>query len=103
LTFAAQFSHHGGMDTQTADTGVDRHLDITHLDCPMTFVRTKLTLESMAAGETLAVRLNAGEPLENVPRSVRDMGHEVVSLTAEADGGPYVLLVRLNASDERAT
>jgi tRNA 2-thiouridine synthesizing protein A len=69
----------------------DRQLDITHLVCPMTFVRTKLALEGMAAGEVLRVRLNAGEPLENVPRSVREMGHEVLSLDAEADGQAYVL------------
>ncbi len=99
LTIMAEISHHGAMDTQTADDTADRQLDITHLDCPMTFVRTKLALEGMAAGEMLAVRLNAGEPLENVPRSVRDRGHEVISLTPEADGGPYLLLVRLRSSD----
>ncbi|HJN21215.1 MAG: sulfurtransferase TusA family protein [Alphaproteobacteria bacterium] len=91
----AAIGHHGNMETQATDTAADRQLDITHLQCPMTFVRTKLTLEGMEAGEILAVRLNAGEPLENVPRSVGDMGHEVVSLTPEAEGGPYLLLVRL--------
>lgn len=76
----------------------DRALDITRLVCPMTFVRTKLALESMAAGECLEVRLNAGEPLENVPRSVVEMGHEVISLAPEAGApGVHRLRVRLRA------
>jgi TusA-related sulfurtransferase len=38
----------------------------------------------MAVGEVAEVRLNAGEPLENVPRSLREEGHEVLSLEPEA-------------------
>jgi TusA-related sulfurtransferase len=54
-----------------------RTLDVTDLTCPMTWVRTKLELERMAAGEVLEVRCRAGEALENVPRSAADAGHEV--------------------------
>jgi len=54
-----------------------RTLDITALTCPMTWVRTKLELERMAAGEALVVRCRPGEALENVPRSARDAGHRV--------------------------
>jgi TusA-related sulfurtransferase len=43
----------------------------------MTWVRTKLELERLAAGETLLVRCPPGEALENVPRSAREDGHEV--------------------------
>jgi TusA-related sulfurtransferase len=53
-------------------------LDITGLRCPLTWVRTKLELERMAAGEELEVRCAEGsEALENVPRSARDAGHGV--------------------------
>jgi TusA-related sulfurtransferase len=54
-----------------------RSLDITALTCPMTWVRTKLELERMAAGEALEVRCREGEALENVPRSARAAGHQV--------------------------
>ena len=47
------------------------------LTCPMTWVRTKLELERMAAGEALEVALRPGEALENVPRSAREAGHGV--------------------------
>ena len=54
-----------------------RTLDITDITCPMTWVRTKLELERMTAGEELEVRCRAGEALENVPRSAREAGHVV--------------------------
>ncbi len=61
-----------------------RHfLDITGDTCPLTFVKTKLLLEKMAAGDIAEIRLRGSEPVENVPRSVRDHGHEIVSLTPE--------------------
>ena len=54
-----------------------RMLDISALTCPMTWVRTKLELERMAAGEELEVLCSVGEALENVPRSAREAGHAV--------------------------
>ena len=54
-----------------------RTLDITGLTCPMTWVKTKLELERMGAGEELEVRCREGEALENVPRQARDAGHGV--------------------------
>ncbi len=63
----------------------------------MTFVRTKLLIEKMTSGETAVVCLNAGEPLANVPRSVREHGHAVLSLDpadpARPDG-PHLLRFR---------
>lgn len=58
----------------------DYDLDITAEVCPMTFVRTKLLIERMAAGQTANIRLRGGEPVDNVPRAVRDHGHEVLAL-----------------------
>lgn len=55
-------------------------LDITKEHCPMTFVRTKLKLAQMAKGDTLEVLLSEGEPLENVPRSAKEQGYNVVSV-----------------------
>ena len=54
-----------------------RTLDITPYTCPMTWVRTKLALESLAPGDELDVRCRPGEALENVPRSAREAGHAV--------------------------
>jgi TusA-related sulfurtransferase len=56
---------------------VSATLDLTGVACPMNWVRTKLALEGMGAGEELSVRLDAGEPLDSVPRSAREDGHDV--------------------------
>ncbi len=59
----------------------------------MTYVRTKLRLESLDDGEVLEVLLRGDEPLKNVPRSARDEGHEVLSLDPRGDGS-FRLLIR---------
>ncbi len=62
---------------------VDERIDITKEFCPMTFVKTKLKLESMRSGQTLEVTLKDGEPLRNVPRSVKEEGHKILDVRQE--------------------
>lgn len=59
-------------------------LDITEDICPMTFVKTRLLIEKMSPGEIAEIRLTGGEPLENVPDSVTELGHQVLSIESEA-------------------
>ena len=74
-------------------------LDISAETCPLTFVKAKLLLESMAAGEVACIRLSAGEPLDNLPRTLRDQGHSVLELRPEESGAEiYRLLVRKGSS-----
>ena len=74
---------------------IDYFLDITADICPMTFVKTKLLIERMSIGEVAEIRLPAGEPLENVPRSVEEHGHVLLSLEPEPDDGAvYVMRLR---------
>ena len=76
-------------------TKIDHYLDITSDICPITFVKAKLLMEKMAAGEIAEVRLSDGEPLENVPRSVLDEGHQVLSLQADdQQPGIHVLVLQ---------
>ncbi|NKB20419.1 MAG: sulfurtransferase TusA family protein [Alphaproteobacteria bacterium] len=64
----------------------EHFLDITAEVCPMTFVKTRLLIEKMTAGETAEIRLVGEEPLENVPASVAELGHKVLSLEPEENG-----------------
>jgi tRNA 2-thiouridine synthesizing protein A len=52
-------------------------LDLTGVLCPMNWVRARLELERMHPGERLELVLDPGEPLDSVPRSAREEGHEV--------------------------
>lgn len=76
-----------------ADFPSQYSLDITADVCPITFVKTKLLLETMPAGALASIRLSNGEPLDNVPRTLADYGHEIVDLSSHEDG-TFVLLVR---------
>lgn len=60
------------------DLKADAELDLRGVICPYNFVKTKLKLETMEAGQVLAVILDEGDPIHNVPRSVSDDGHEVL-------------------------
>lgn len=75
----------------------DYFLDISAEVCPMTFVKTKLLLERMPPGSVARVRLQGAEPLENVPRSVQEMGHRILACDPEGAGedrdGPHVLVI----------
>jgi tRNA 2-thiouridine synthesizing protein A len=70
---------------------VDEKIDITKEICPMTFVKTKLKLESMQSGQILEVTLRDGEPLRNVPRSVKEEGHNILDIKKE--GTSYKLFI----------
>lgn len=56
----------------------DAELDLRGVICPYNFVKTKLKLESMEEGQILAVILDPGDPIQNVPQSVRNEGHTIL-------------------------
>ena len=62
----------------------DYFIDITNDLCPITFVKTKLMIEKIAAGDRREVRLKGAEPLNNVPQSLRRRGHLLLSVTIES-------------------
>lgn len=64
----------------------DGFLDITDVVCPMTFVKTKVALEDLDDGQILELRLNDGEPIQNLPRSLKDDGHKILELANNDDG-----------------
>jgi tRNA 2-thiouridine synthesizing protein A len=62
---------------------VNASLDLRGVLCPINFVKTKLKLESMEAGEVLEVMLDPGEPIQNVPKSIKEEGHKIVEVRKE--------------------
>ncbi len=53
--------------------------DLRGVACPLNYVKTKLKLEMMDAGERLEVWLDAGDPIKNVPMSLRNDGHKILT------------------------
>lgn len=75
------------------DYHIDDTVDITDVVCPVTFVKAKVALEELEDGQILAVRMNDGEPVQNVPRSIKEEGHQILKLNANEDG-TYTLIVK---------
>ena len=73
----------------------DEQVDITDVVCPVTFVKAKVALEEMDEGQVLAVKMNDGEPVQNVPRSIKEEGHQILKLNTN-DDGTYTILVNSN-------
>lgn len=86
---------HGESQTMPPTPAADAELDLRGVICPYNFVKTKLKLETMEAGQVLAVILDDGDPIRNVPRSVTDDGHTVLSQEPLAHS--YRVIIRKRA------
>ena len=65
-------------EIERGDVKVKEVLDLKGTPCPLNYVKTKLKLEEMEVGEVLEVILDDGEPIRNVPLSLKQDGHEVL-------------------------
>lgn len=74
------------------ELAVHRILDLRGVFCPMNFVKTKLALDGLEEGQVLEVIIDDGEPVKNVPRSIKEEGHHI--LRVDNLGGAFRLLIR---------
>ena len=71
---------------------IDATVDITDVVCPTTFVKAKVAIEELDEGQILSIKMNDGEPVQNVPRSIKEEGHKILKLINN-DDGTYNLIV----------
>ena len=76
-----------------ADYKIDDTVDITDVVCPITFVKAKCAIEELDDGQIIAVHMNDGEPVQNVPRSIKEEGYQILKLIDNEDG-TYDLIVK---------
>jgi sulfite reductase (ferredoxin) len=67
-------------------------LDLSGVQCPFNYVQAKLQLEQMAPGQLLEITIDEGEPIRNVPKSLRNDGHQI--LDTKKVGGRYRLVIK---------
>lgn len=70
---------------------VSKSLDLSGVLCPINFVKVKLAMEELQNGELLEVILDDGEPMANVPKSIKEEGHKIIKV--EKQGEQYRLTV----------
>ncbi len=68
-------------------------LDLKGVKCPFNYVKAKLKLETMKTGTFLELFLDDGEPIKNVPTSLKNDGQEILE-TEKTDTGHYRLLIK---------
>lgn len=64
----------------TVPVKVDVELDLKGEVCPYTFVRSKLALEELEIGQILRVIVDHLPAVDNVPRSLKNEGQEVLEV-----------------------
>lgn len=69
----------------TSQSLPDAELDLRGTPCPINFVRTKLRLEQMENGALLEVWLDPGEPIEQVPDSLKMEGYPIEALEERSE------------------
>lgn len=57
----------------------DVFLDLKGTPCPLNYVKTKIRMEEMEVGQIIEVILDDGEPIRNVPLSLKQDGQEIIS------------------------
>ena len=67
-------------------------LDLRGVICPYNFVKTKLKLDTLKTGSQLSVLLDDGDPIHNVPKSIMNEGHQV--LTQEKVVSYYRIVIK---------
>jgi TusA-related sulfurtransferase len=65
-------------------------IDLRGVSCPTNFVKAKLALEELDDGTITQILLDDGEPVKNVPRSLKADGHKLLGLT-QTEEGHYIL------------
>ena len=72
---------------------IDQTLDIRGEVCPYTYVKTRLALEDMEAGQVLRVQIDYEPATRSVPRSVGIHGDAVLSVL-DIHPGEWEILIR---------
>lgn len=70
----------------------DDKIDLRGVLCPINFVKTKLKLETMDGGQVLEITLDDGEPMRNVPKSIKEEGHQIIKVEKLDEG--YKLFIK---------
>jgi tRNA 2-thiouridine synthesizing protein A len=75
-----------------SDINIDAFVDITDVVCPITFVKAKVAIEELEDGQIIEIKMNEGESILNVPRSMKEEGHKVIKVVNNEDGTFTVLV-----------
>lgn len=73
---------------------IDGSLNLRGVACPINFVKTKLKLEALSDGQVLELIIDDGEPMQNVPRSIKEEGHRIIKVEKLSDNSFRLLIMK---------
>jgi TusA-related sulfurtransferase len=56
-------------------------LNLRGIPCPLNLVKAKLAIEKIEIGDILEIKLDDGEPIQNLPVSLSRQGQEILATT----------------------
>lgn len=74
----------------------DQEIDIRGEVCPYTFVRSKLKIEMMTPGEVLRILTDHEPATRNVPKSMENEGHEIISAPHKISDKDWEFFIKKN-------
>jgi small redox-active disulfide protein 1 len=74
---------------------VDKQINLKGEVCPYTYVKSKLAIEEMEAGEILEIILDHKPAVENVPTSMENEGHKVLEVSQINDTDFKIIIKKL--------
>ena len=73
---------------------IDSSLNLRGVACPINFVKTKVRLETLNEGQVLELIIDDGEPMLNVPRSIKEEGHRIIKVEKLSDNSLRLLIMK---------
>ena len=73
---------------------IDSSLNLRGVACPINFVKTKVRLETLNEAQALELIIDDGEPMLNVPRSIKEEGHRIIKVEKLSDNSFRLLIMK---------
>ena len=73
-------------------TKIDSSINLRGVKCPINFVKIKLKLEGMQDGKILEIIIDDGEPVQNIPRAIKEEGHTIMKVEQLSDSSLSILI-----------
>ncbi|MBP2032908.1 sulfite reductase (ferredoxin) [Clostridium algifaecis] len=77
---------------KSENSGEYKVVDFRGVKCPINFVKVKIELSKIKSGEKRGFYLDDGDPIKNVPQSVKREGHKIISIDSNYDGYNLIII-----------
>jgi sulfite reductase (ferredoxin) len=94
FNFPVRFKEESSLKDPASPAAETEVYDLRGTACPLNYVKAKLKLEGLKTGDVLELHLDEGEAMDNVPKSLKNDGQEI--LKAEVSDGFFKVIVKKN-------